>query len=84
MTQSQRSAEEPKLPKTQQCASEMMDEEEEKRASILQTQAEAAEVKVAPLRLHWSLVADINTYVLLTFHLFIVAVEYSLMAGGGR
>lgn len=67
LTQTQK-PEKPNLPKTQ-CASEMMDEEEE-RTSFLQLQAEAEEVKVAPLRLHWSLVADINTYVLLTFSSF--------------
>lgn len=60
---------EPNLPKTQ-CASEMMDEEEEERTLFLQLQSEAEEVKVAPLRLRWSLVADINTYVLLTFSSF--------------
>lgn len=55
MTQTQK-PEKPNLPKTQ-CASEMMDEEEEEeeRTSFLQLQAEAEEVKVAPLRLHWSI-----------------------------
>lgn len=90
LTTTQNPKEYPNLPKTEQCASEIMD----KKKKIASSQSRRPQRSMLHL---WgcsgdssrlckpNLIADINIYVFLNlFNLFIVVVQYSLMAWFGR